>query len=126
MKLTDFERRLLKNTGGLKESDIKFLMNYYQEDEMKKLIDVLKRINASDVKNKLKEKEIRKLEKLQQLNFEKQCKCNVGALVIKKIFELNLLENYSQIIEKGTNDLTPECQKIMFRILKAIEDADFK
>lgn len=76
-------------------------------------------------KNKLKEKELKKLQRLQQLTFEKQCKCNVGSLIIKKIFELKLLESYEQIITKGTNDLTPECEKIMQKILVEIEKIDF-
>lgn len=125
MELNDFEKRLLKNTGGLTEKDIKFLQTFYKEDEMKRLIDSLKKINASDVRNRLKEKELKKLQRLQQLTFEKQCKCNVGALIIKKIFELKLLESYEQIITSGTNDLTPQCARIIQKILAETEKIDF-
>lgn len=125
MKLNDFEKRLLKNVGGLNEKDIRFLLNFYREDEMKRLLDILKNINTANIKNKLKEKELKKLKRLQQLTYEKQCKCNVGSLIIKKIFELKLLNNYDEIIINGTNDLTPKCERILYRIISEMETMDF-
>ena len=125
MKLNDFEKKLLKNIGGLNEKDIRFLLNFYREDEMKKLLDILKNINAANIKNKLKEKELKKLKRLQQLTYEKQCKCNVGSLIIKKIFELKLLNNYDEIIINGTNDLTPKCERILYKIINEMETMDF-
>ena len=50
MKLNDFEKRLLKNIGGLNEKDIRFLLNFYREDEMKRLLDILKNINTANIK----------------------------------------------------------------------------
>ena len=125
MKLNDFEKRLLKNIGGLNEKDIRFLLNFYREDEMKRLLDILKNINTANIKNKLKEKELKKLKRLQQLTYEKQCKCNVGSFIIKKIFELKLLNNYDEIIINGTNDLTPKCERILYKIINEMETMDF-
>lgn len=123
MEISDFERRLLKKYG-FESKDIRFLTTYATDDDLSKLLKRLKRVNAEEsiqARQRMHEQRMATDAKYRQ---ETQCKCIVGAEIIKAVIENKELGigSYDQIMKSSSNnELTDEMKAIIDQIVEYIK-----
>lgn len=121
--LSDYDRRLFKKYG-FNVNDIRFLTTYASDDDLSKLLKRLKRVNAEEsirARQKMYEKRMASDAKYRH---ETQCKCIVGAEIIKAVIENKELGigSYDQIMKSSSNnELTDEMKAIINQIVEYIK-----
>lgn len=120
MKFSEFDYKLLRKYHFTK-NDISFILKYISEDDLSRLVRQLKKINSQQQMINEKNKIIERNEMIKKRNFEKQCKCNVGAVIISKMFELGIISSYEDIIVSGTNQLKEPVENFL---RKACDDME--
>lgn len=123
VEISEFERRLLKKYG-FNSKDIRFLTTYATDDELNKLLKRLKRVNAEESIRARQRMYEARMASDAKYRHETQCKCIVGAEIIKAVIENKELGigSYDQVMKSSSNnELTDDMKAIINQIVEYIK-----
>ncbi|MCD7892108.1 MAG: hypothetical protein LUG60_00270 [Erysipelotrichaceae bacterium] len=104
IKITDRDIHVLRSFG-LTKKDISFLTRYMDNKDFLNFLNKLKRANALEYRYETKQKTAEQILKQKERNYQKECKCAVGAIIIDEMFRLGIIESYDDILVDNTNTL---------------------
>lgn len=121
MELKEYDLKVLKKFGFNKK-EIQFLLKYLTDNQFEEFLNNLKRKKSREEQLKYNAQLERKLIKNRERNFQAQCKCNFGAVIIQQLFLLNYFKDYDEIVKKNTNVLTEKSKSILKIIIDCLNE----